>query len=142
MACRSSAYRGGLVIFSLAVLLAACSGGGGGGVSLPPAPAVQQTAAAINTAQIASSSSTTPVVGGVVYGVFANTINIQGGSGCGYVNVSYSGSTQIITNGYSLTPGVFASVYGTGNCGTSFTATKITLSATTVAVAGPIYGVS
>ena len=100
-ACLSVAL---LAVFTLA----ACGGGGGG-----------------STPHAAQSSS----VSGTIYGVDSNTINLNGGTGCGYVNVTYTGATQISYNGYSLAPGVYAAVTGTGSCTTSFAASQIRLGA-------------
>ncbi|HTX02800.1 MAG TPA: hypothetical protein VMD07_03900 [Candidatus Acidoferrales bacterium] len=89
-----------------------------------------------------TSTSSSPIIGGTIYGVGTNLINIQGGPGCGYVNVNYTSSTQITTNGLTLAAGVYASVYGTGSCGTSFSATAITLSSATPVMSGTISGVN
>ena len=64
---------------------------------------------------------------GSISGVSGNTINVNGGSGCGYVNVTYSSSTSISYNGYSLSPGTSIAVWGSGSCSTSFSATSISL---------------
>ena len=64
---------------------------------------------------------------GSIVGVSGNTINVNGGSGCGYVNATYSSSTSISYNGYSLSPGTSIAVWGSGSCATSFSATSISL---------------
>ena len=92
------------------------------------------------------SSSGTPNLTGTIVGVSGNTINVNGGSGCGYVNVTYTSSTPITYNGYTLTSGVTINVWGSGSCATSFSATSITLGASSGAgspnLTGTIYGVS
>jgi hypothetical protein len=50
---------------------------------------------------------------------------------CGHVNVAYSGSTQIVYNGYTLSAGTYVYVYGTGSCSSSFTATELFLGTAT-----------
>jgi hypothetical protein len=101
----------------LSFLVSACSGGGGGSLPLggrqgPPGP-----------------QSSAPLASGTIYAVSAHTINLNGGTNCGYVNVSYTSSTTIDANGYALAPGVYANVYGTGSCATSIAASTISLGA-------------
>jgi hypothetical protein len=91
--------------------LAACSSGGGSGTPR------------------GSGFSGSPVVSGTIYGIQNNVINLNGGPNCGYVNVSYGNGTTIVTNGFALSAGSFAVVYGTGSCGTSLVANAITLPA-------------
>lgn len=110
-----------LVIF--VVLLAGC---GGGGTSLPQASSIHAGSPTGSTP--APQASGTATVSGPVAGVVGNTINLNGGPNCGYVNVTYNSSTTIASNGYSLEPGVNATVQGTGSCATSFTASSISLS--------------
>ena len=98
----------------LSLLLGACSGGGGG--SLP-----QGGRAAAPGAQGG------PIASGTIQAVSANTFNLNGGVNCGYVNVTYTNATTIVANGYSLAPGVYANVYGTGSCATSIAASSISL---------------
>jgi hypothetical protein len=73
------------------------------------------------------TSSGNPNVSGTIVAVSGNTININGGSGCGMVNVTYISSTTINYNGYALSSGVPISVWGSGSCSTSFSAQTITL---------------
>ena len=62
---------------------------------------------------------------------------MQGGRGCGYVNVSYGGSTQMQLNGYSVNTGVYVKVWGSDSCATSFTASAISLGTGTASSATP-----
>lgn len=73
------------------------------------------------------TASGNPNVSGTISAVSGNTININGGSGCGLVNVTYTSSTTINYKGYALSSGVPISVWGSGSCSTSFSATTITL---------------
>jgi hypothetical protein len=54
------------------------------------------------------------------------------------VNAVYNAQTQIIYNGYTLTSGVYASVWGTGSCQTSFQATKIALGVPATPTPSPV----
>jgi hypothetical protein len=76
-------------------------------------------------------TSAAPNLTGTIYGVSGDTVNVNGGSTCGYVNVTYNSSTSVTYNGYSMVQGTAISVWGAGTCGTSFVATKITLGTTT-----------
>ena len=88
------------------------------------------------------SSSSDPTVTGTIYAVSGNTINVATTS-CGYLNVTYSSSTTITYNGYTLTNGVPISASGTGSCSTSIAATSITLgSGSNPNLTGTIYAVS
>jgi hypothetical protein len=73
------------------------------------------------------SGSSTPNLAGTINSTGTDTINVAGANGCGAVNVNYSSSTAITYNGNSLAKGVPISVWGSGSCATSFTATTITL---------------
>ena len=75
-----------------------------------------------------SGSGSTPNLSGTIYGVSGNTINVSSSS-CGYINVTYTSSTTINYNGYTLANGVAISVWGSGSCSTSYAATTITLGA-------------
>lgn len=111
-----------------------CSGGSRG--ALPPV--TQQAAVASGSGRTTQSLATgSPVVTGTIAGVSSTQILIQGGLGCGYVNVNYTSSTPIAYNGYALSNGVTMYVWGSGNCGTSFTATYISLGTSTVATPTP-----
>lgn len=72
-----------------------------------------------------------PAVSGTIYGLSGQTINLNGGTGCGFVNVTFTNATAIISNGYALAPGTYANVYGSGSCATSFVASTISLGAAT-----------
>lgn len=68
-----------------------------------------------------------PSVSGTIAAVSGDTINVNGGSGCGMVNVNYNSSTSINWGSYTIRAGVPISVWGSGSCSTSFTAQTITL---------------
>jgi hypothetical protein len=72
-----------------------------------------------------------PAVAGTIQTVSPSQINILAPAPCGHVNVTYSGSTQIVYNGYTLSAGTYVNVYGTGSCSTSFTATELFLGTAT-----------
>ncbi|MGH7661986.1 MAG: hypothetical protein ACRENA_13870 [Vulcanimicrobiaceae bacterium] len=76
----------------------------------------------------APQPSAQATVAGPIAGVSGNSINLNGGPNCGYVNVTYTSATTIEENGYSLAPGIYATVYGSGSCATSVTASAISLS--------------
>jgi len=106
------------------------------GLTLSAGTPVTFTATGSCGTQFAASSVTlgttsSPNLTGTIYAVNGSTINVQGGSGCGYVNVTYTGSTTINKNGYNLAAGVPISLWGSGSCSTSFSATQITLGPTT-----------
>jgi len=82
----------------------------------------------LGTAGATATPMPAPNVSGTIANVGANTINISAGGSCGHVNVSYNTSTEIVLNGLTLSVGVYANVWGSGSCGTSFTATMISLS--------------
>lgn len=74
--------------------------------------------------------SSTPTVSGTVNGLNSSTqVNIDATSCGGHnVNVNFSSSTSITYNGYTLnSKGADISVWGSGSCTTSFTATSIVL---------------
>ncbi|MGH7683200.1 MAG: hypothetical protein ACREMT_02545, partial [Vulcanimicrobiaceae bacterium] len=87
-----------------------------------------------------STGSGSPNLTGTIYGVSGNTLNVNGGGGCGYVNVTYSSSTPITTNGHSLSAGTPISVWGSGSCASSFTASSITLGTTSTTESGSTSG--
>ena len=126
-------YYSALIGAFISIVFSACSGGGHVGV-----PSVQSNAIAGSTRTVQSTTPPSPIIGGVIQSAGTNTLNIQGGAGCGYVNVTYTSSTQINLNGLALAAGSYISVYGTGSCATSFAATTIDVSGTTIAVSGAI----
>jgi hypothetical protein len=102
-------------------------------------------ATSFTATQVTLGSNSSANLTGTIAGVSGNTINVNGGSGCGYVNVTYSSSTPITTNGYSLSAGTPIAVWGSGSCATSFTASSISLGSTSTGSAnltGTIAGVS
>ena len=74
-----------------------------------------------------SGSSGSPLASGTINSATSSSINMHASGSCGNVNVAYSSSTVITTNGYSMTAGTPIEVWGTGSCATSITATAITL---------------
>ena len=66
-------------------------------------------------------------VSGTIVAVSGTTINVNGGSACGMVNVTFNTGTGVNYNGYKLSAGVPIQVWGTGSCSTSFVAKTITL---------------
>lgn len=106
----------------LSFLLSACSGGGGSSVP--------------QGSRASTPGSQTPLASGTIQTVSANAINMYGGVNCGYVNVTYTISTTIVANGYSLSPGVYANVYGNGSCATSIAASSISLAGNAVQNSG------
>ena len=98
-------------------------------------PAASQGMSQKSTAQSLPTGS--PVVSGTIAGVSPTQILIQGGAGCGYVNVNYTSSTPIAYNGYTLSSGVTMYVWGSGNCATSFSATYISLGTSSIATPTP-----
>lgn len=113
------------VRLSLAIVVVLLAGCGGGGTSLPQSSIHAGSPAAPGP----SSQPSAPLaVAGTVAGVTSTSINLYGGSNCGYVNVSYNSATPIDANGNSLAPGVYAKIYGSGSCATSFAASAIALS--------------
>ena len=108
----------------------AISLGTGTATSATPAPATTPTPTPTTTGA--------PAVAGTIYATNGATqFTIQGGAGCGYVNVTYSGSTSIASNGYTLNAGTYAKVWGSGSCATSFTASSISLGTGTTSSATP-----
>jgi hypothetical protein len=127
--------------------LAACGGGNGGSGAIPvggvssgvsptsdiSASAPTTTTAAVGTAAGTSTSpapTATPFsVTGQIQHLNPNGFLIQGGAGCGLLNVVTSSSTTTNLNGQKLAAGVFARAWGTGNCSTTLTASAVTLAA-------------
>lgn len=60
--------------------------------------------------------------------VSSTKFQIQGGGGCGYVNIFTTSSTVFVPSGSRPAVGLNAQVTGTGSCATSITATQVTLS--------------
>jgi hypothetical protein len=104
-------------------------GGTGGATPPPPAP----------TPPPAGGGSLT--VTGTIQTVSANSLLLA--SSCGYLYASYSSSTPITANGFSLAAGTTVSVTGTGSCSTSIAATKITLTGVaSVSISGTVLSVN
>jgi hypothetical protein len=122
--------------------LAACGGGTSGSGAVPPvsgavganpqplAPTADSASAAPTTASSPSPTATPFTVTGQVTAIqSAGSFLIQAGSGCGYLKVITTSTTQTALNGQTLKTGVYARVSGTGSCATQITATAISLAA-------------
>ncbi|MGH7684689.1 MAG: hypothetical protein ACREMT_10120, partial [Vulcanimicrobiaceae bacterium] len=120
-------------VLAIICLLGIIGCAGGTHSTLPPV--FSQGTTQTRSAQSLPTGSA--IVNGTIAGVSSTQILIQGGAGCGYVNVNYTSSTPIAYNGYALSNGVTMYVWGSGNCGTSFTATYISLGTSTVVTPTP-----
>jgi hypothetical protein len=123
-----------LVLLSVALLItvAACSNSSGSQASRVIPPEMQS-----NRAHSMFQVSSAPFsMTGRISSIRTSTVFVLDPSSCPtsqapYVYVDYSSSTQIVTNGLSLTPGVYAAVAGTGSCLTwTINATQIHLAST------------
>jgi hypothetical protein len=134
----------------LAVLMAACSGGGGTGVTqaLPQTPAAQagapgDSAAAGGVVQPGAGTSSSTTTSTLADSTFSGTIDAvwSGGfqiksSSCGYLTIYTSSTTTWSPSGTKAADGEYATVAGSGSCGTHVTATSVTIgSATTTSYA-------
>lgn len=79
------------------------------------------------TITLGPGSSSSANLTGTIAAVSGNTINVNGGAGCGLVDAVYSSSTAVNYNGYTISAGTPIQVWGSGSCATQFTATTITL---------------
>src|SRR5579872_1265505 len=111
-------------VLAIICLLGIAGCAGSKNTALPPLSA-QAIPRSVRTTQSLPMSS--PIISGTIASVSPTQILIQGGPGCGYVNVNYTSSTPIAYNGYTLGKGVVMYVWGSGTCATSFTATYISL---------------
>ncbi|HET9095604.1 MAG TPA: hypothetical protein VFN37_02995 [Candidatus Baltobacteraceae bacterium] len=115
------------------------------------ASGVGSTATAIFPASVTSTSTTTTstpspsstpswnmhVHGSIVAIKSSTELQINGGSGVGYLNVYTTGSTIKNYNGLTPAVGVYADVYGNGSVSTYVTATDVTLTSSTTGGATP-----
>ncbi|HTX02116.1 MAG TPA: hypothetical protein VMD07_00440, partial [Candidatus Acidoferrales bacterium] len=108
-----------------------------------PSLAQQANGTTRDTKSVISTSGSTSTVSGTIYAGTASEMNVNAGSGCGYVNVYTNSSTSWTYNGDTVSSGTPITFTGTGNCGTSFTASSVTLGSSSSAnLTGTIYGVS
>lgn len=122
--------------------LAACSGAGGGASKLPITTAPSTLSRTGLTTQSATTAAT--VTGTIVGLNTATQVNIDAPACGGYVNVNFTSSTVVTGNGYTLSSkGAPISVWGSGTCTTSFTATSIVLGiSSTPTVTGTVVGLN
>src|ERR1700694_538004 len=76
-----------------------------------------------------SVRAATIVLTGAIAGVGSNFFSLNSGSSCGYVPIFSNASTQLISNGLTISRGVYAKVTGSGNC-RSVLAAQIILAST------------
>ncbi|MFN2462119.1 MAG: hypothetical protein ABR591_15805 [Candidatus Velthaea sp.] len=131
-----SGVTGGYVqSMSLSDGLDTYNGGQAGWSAAVPSSLGPHSAVILSKGAGSSSASTPTPTGGSTAGNLNGTLVMNDGSylvvrGCsdgGLVNAYITSSTQIISNGLSLSPGVHVSVVGSGSCATSYQATTITL---------------
>ncbi|HET9095760.1 MAG TPA: hypothetical protein VFN37_03790 [Candidatus Baltobacteraceae bacterium] len=112
-------YRLASAAFLGAAALAACAGHSGT-ANLPPAPRGVQS--------VSTSGGVTTVSGPVVAIKSSGEFQVNGGSGCGYLNIYTTSSTTFSPAGAKPAVGDYSVSSGSGSCATYLTATSVTLS--------------
>lgn len=113
-------YRLASAAFLGAAALAACAGHSGS-ANLPPGPS------SLNTQSVSTSGGVTTVSGPVVAIKTSSEFQVNGGSGCGYLNIYTTSSTTFSPSGAKPAVGDYAVSSGSGSCATYLTATSVTL---------------
>lgn len=107
-------------------MLAAC-GGHSQTSSLLPSP---NAPSGIGAQSVSTSNGVTTISGPIVAVKSSSEFQVNGGSGCGYVNVFTTSSTTFSPAGAKPAVGDNSVSSGSGGCATSLTASSVTLSTT------------
>lgn len=113
-------YRlAGAVLLGVAAL-AACAGHSGS-ANLPPAPSAH------SIASVSTSGGVTTISGPIVAVKSSSEFQVNGSSGCGYVNIYTTSSTTFSPAGAKPAVGDNSVSSGSGGCATYLTASSVTL---------------
>lgn len=119
---RHMKYRLACAAFLGVAALAACAGHNGS-ANLPPA------SSSLAPQSVTSNGGVTTISGPIVAIKSSSEFEVQGGSGCGYVNVYSNASTTFSPSSARPATGDYSVSSGSGNCATSLTATSVKLTA-------------
>lgn len=111
---------------SFAALTAICALAACSGHSQQPS-AILPATSSLHTESVSTSNGVTTVSGPVVAIKSSTEFQVNGGSGCGYLNIYTTSSTTFSPSGAKPAVGDYSVSSGSGSCATSLTASSVTL---------------